>query len=116
MILKIKENSIDLAELKNVLSEEFEDTYKISSRGKAAIVLAKGKTTGAIVTLLKKKVYVTGSFPAQWMTIVYMLLLIALGILLPLALYFIFYHKKMKACEKEVGGFLKEAYADKILK
>lgn len=114
MVLKIKENSIDITELKRTLLEEFGDMYKISNRGKAVIVIAKNKTIGATVTLVKKKIYVVGTFPKLWMGIVYMLTLIALGILIPLALYFTFYHKKMKTVEKEVVAFIKEDYADKI--
>jgi len=114
MVIKIKENSIELAELKRTLSEEFGDTYKIFNRGKAVIVIAKNKTIGATVTMLKNKILVVGTFPKLWMAIVYMISLIALGIVIPLAIYFIFYHKKMKAVEKEVVAFIKEAYAHNI--
>ena len=114
MILKIKENSMEIAALKRALSEEFGETYKISNRGKAVIVLAKNKTIGATVTVLKNKIVVVGTFPKLWMSIVYMLSLIALGVLIPLAIYFIVYHKKMKTIEKEVATFIKEAYAHNI--
>jgi len=114
MVIEIKENSIELAELKRTLSEEFGDTYKISNRGKAVIVIAKNKTIGATVTMLKNKILVVGTFPKLWMSIVYMISLIALGIVIPLAIYFVVYHKKMKTVEKEVATFIKEAYAHNI--
>jgi len=115
MLLKIKENSINPAELNRVLSDEYEDKYKVSKRGKESTVIAKDKMIGTIVTVTKKRVYVIGDFPSMTHKIISILLFIILGVLIPLTIYFIFFHKKIKQVEKEVGAFVKENYRAEII-
>lgn len=115
MLLKIKENSIDPAELNRVLSDEFEDKYKITTRTKAVTVVAKDKMIGAIVSVTKKRINVVGNFPTMKVQLIAMLIFIFLGVLIPLTIYFIFFYKKTKQIEKEVGGFIKENYRAEII-
>jgi len=115
MKLKIKEGSINASQLKEVVTKQFEGTYKISNRNKDIIIVAKSKSIGALIVVRKKSVVINGNFPTMTGQMVFMLLLVLLGVLIPIIVYFIVFHKKMKAVEKEVGAFIKEHYADEML-
>ena len=115
MKIKIKENSISLNELKRDLEEEFGDTYKVSVYGKRRVTLAKNKIVGAVVTLRKNEIIAVGTFPVPWVYGVFVFTMVFTGILIPLVLYFIFFHKKMNQCDKEVGAFVRENYEKSLL-
>jgi len=114
MKLKIKEDSISVVDLKEAVGKRFEGTYKISDRNKGMIAVAKSKSIGAVILVQKKSVIVNGNFPTMAGQMIFMLLLVLLGILIPLLVYFIVFHKKMKAVEKEVVAFLKEHYSNEM--
>jgi hypothetical protein len=46
---------------------------------------------------------------------IFTLLMVGLGILIPLIIYYLVFHKKMKVVEKEVGEFIKEEYKSKLV-
>ncbi|MGV6828890.1 MAG: hypothetical protein ACWA45_05785 [Flavobacteriales bacterium] len=115
MKLKIQENAIDFEELKKVLKNEFGMKYQVKKRQKGIIAVAKNKTCAALVVPTKNKLIINGGFPTMVGQIIFTLLMIGLGILIPLIIYFIFFHKKMKEVEKEVSSFLKEKYKDVII-
>ena len=115
MRLKIQENSIDLEELKNVLQDEFGMKYQVKTRQKGMLAVVKTKTSAAIVMPMKNRLIINGGFPSMKGQILFTIIMVAAGILIPLIVYFIFFHKKMKEIEKEVGDFLKEKYKDQII-
>ena len=43
------------------------------------------------------------------------LLVIGLGVLVPLAVYYFSFHKKIKVLENEVVNFVREKYKDEII-
>jgi len=114
MKLKIKEGSIDSAQLKEVVTKQFEGVYEISDRSKGLIAVAASKNIGAVIMVRKKSIIVNGNFPTAGRQMVFTLLLVLLGILIPLLVYFIVFHKKMKAVEKDVVAFLKEHYSSEM--
>jgi len=67
VVLNVKENSIDLVELKQSLTEEFDAIYKIHARKNLGVVLAKTTITGVTVILKNNKLYISGNFPKSWM-------------------------------------------------
>lgn len=114
MKIKIQENAIKIDELKHKLTERFSGKYDVSARGKNMLVVAQSNTIGASVIPLRKSIAVNGNFSTMKAQIVFTILIVALGILLPLIVYFLVYHKKMKAVETDVAEFIKVYYKDKI--
>jgi len=115
MKLKIKEGSIDAVQLKAAVKNHFEGTYEISDRGKDMIAVAASKTSGAVIMVRKKSIIVNGNFPTMMGQMIFTLLVVLLGFLIPLIVYFAVYHKKMKAVEKDVAAFLKERYSNEVI-
>ncbi len=96
MKLNIQENSIDLEELKKTLTNHFSDKYTVKMKGKYVIAVAKTKIIGANVVPLKNKIIITGGFPSLSVHIIFTLLFIVLGVLIPLIFYWFLLHNKMK--------------------
>jgi len=115
MRLKIKEGSIDANQLKEVVATRFEGTYEISTRSNGLITVAASKNIGAVIMVRKKSILVNGNFPTMGRQMVFTLLIVLLGFIIPLLIYFLVFHKKMKAVEKDVVAFLKEHYSNEIL-
>ena len=111
MKIAINRNNTVLNDIKQDLEEQFGATYKIRKRRKNAIALAKGKVTGAVVTLTKNKIIVVGTFPNPWIYGLFVFTMVLTGILIPMVLYHIFYHKKMEQYGKEVATYVAQNYA-----
>lgn len=114
MKINIKENSVDPTELKEALTNHFEGKYKVSSRSAKLLVVAKDSTIGTTILVRKGSLIVNGNFSTMGMQLAFTLVLILLGILIPLILYFAILHKKMKAVEKEVIAFVTENYSEQL--
>lgn len=115
MKLKIRENSISIDDLNSTLSEHFSSKYDVIKRNKVMLGVTKTKNIGAVVIPNKKWIAVNGNFPTMERQMIFTVLMVALGILIPLIVYFVFYHKKMKAVENEVGEFLKTHYKNHLV-
>jgi len=115
MILKIRENSVLTDKLKLDLEEEFRENYKIKKFSKNRITMAKGKITGAIVTVKKDSIIVVGNFPNPFIYGAYVFLMVFTGILIPFMLYMFFFDKKMKQCGKEVSEYVLKNYGHQII-
>lgn len=115
MKIDIQENAIDIDDLQLKLAEHFSGKYEITSRNKDILEVAKSKTCGALVILRKESIVVNANFPTMAGQMVFTLLMIGLGIVIPLIIYFLVFHKKMKVVEKEVGEFIKANYKSKLL-
>ena len=111
MKLKIKENAIDPVELRNTLDDQFIDLYSVSAKVPTVIFIAKNKLVGAKAIVRKNSLIVQADIP----NMLFFLSLVFLGVLLPLLLYFVFLHKKLKRVEKEVADFIKKNYSAEIL-
>lgn len=115
MKIKIKENSIDPAELKEALTKHFEGKYQISNRSAKLLVVAQDKTIGTTILIRKNSLIVNANFSTMGMQMLFVIVLILLGILIPIILYFALLHKKMKAVEKDTSAFITENYSDQLL-
>ena len=115
MKLKTKEGAIDAAQLKEAVTKHFDGTYEISQRSNGLIAVAANKNIGAVILVRKKSIICNGNFPTMGRQMVFTLLVVLLGFLIPLLVYFLVFHKKMKVVEKEVVAFLKEHYANEII-
>lgn len=115
MKIKIKEHAISPNELKLVLSEKFENKYQISNRRPDIIVVAKTKTIGALVFVKKNKIVVGGNFSTMKAQIIFTLLVVLLGFIIPIIVYFFVFHKKMKLVEKEVEEFIIQNFKELII-
>ena len=115
MKIKIQENALTNDELKSALEAQFPN-YKINFGGAKLIQIAKTGTIGATALVRKNSIIINGNFPSISSRVVFMLCVILLGFLIPLIIYFAAFHGKMKSVEKEVVAFIKEKYADKLLK
>ena len=109
MNINITPNTLDYAELETKLTAKFPQ-YSFKMRNKQFLVGKKSNTVGTNIILSKKKLMVVGSFPTIGGTMVFALCLVLLGILIPLIIYFIAFHSKMKVMEKEIGAYLQEEY------
>lgn len=114
MILKIKEDSVRINQLSRDLEKRFGGDYSVNTSGKGRVCLAKSKIIGAVVTLKKNKIYVMGTFPTLWVMVIYSISVrLLLG--LPWIIYYMFFRKKMQVCGMEVGAYIRETYANKIV-
>ena len=107
MKIEITENSISFEELKAKIESKFPD-YKTNVRSKNFLVVSKSNTVGTNVVLKKKKIFVVGNFPTMIGQIIFVLSLFLLGILIPLIVYFVAFHSKLKGIEKEVAAYVQE--------
>ena len=107
MKIEIKENSISFDELKAKIERKFPD-YKTKVRSKNFLVVSKSSTVGTNVVLKKNKIYIVGNFPSVIGQIIFVLSLFLLGILIPLIIYFVAFHSKLKRIEKEVAAYVQE--------
>ena len=115
MKLTIKENTINATELKSTLSNEFSNKFTVTATIPTIIVIAKSKIIGTKVIVRKNSLYVVGGFPTPFFQFIFTLVFVLLGVVIPLLLYFIFLHKKMKFFEHEIVAFIKENYRAEII-
>lgn len=115
MKLKIRENSVSLDDLNSALSQHFSGKYDVIKRNNIMLGIAQSKNIGAVVIPNKKWIAVNGNFPTMERQMIFTVLIVALGIIVPLIVYFAFFHKKMKVVENEVVEFIKMHYKNNII-
>lgn len=115
MKLKIKDNSIAIEDIYNSLTDEFKNKYNISYKGKYKIVIAADKVIGCTIIFTKDSMYINGSFTTITYQIIFLVLFIILGFLIPILIYFFVFHKKMKLIENEIVQFIQNKYKDFII-
>jgi uncharacterized membrane protein (DUF106 family) len=79
------------------------------------IVIVETKIIGCIVMVRKKSILVNGNFSTMKAQIIFTLLVVLLGFVIPILVYFLVFHKKMKVVEKEIAQFIKENYKELII-
>jgi hypothetical protein len=113
MKINIQDDSINIDELKQAIETHFIGKYEIENRNNM-LVVAKSKIYGAMIVPRKKSIVINGNFPTMTGQLIFSLTLVLLGILIPLIIYFLTFHKKLKQVENELGDFIKEQYKNKI--
>ena len=109
MKISIQPGSVNLEEVKSKLEAKF-SAYGFNFRNKNFLVASKSPTVGTNILLRKKKLIVVGNFPTMIGQILFALFVVLLGFIIPLIIYFIVFHSKMKSLENEIGDFLKSEY------
>ena len=102
-----KEREISLEDLKRLVKQEYPD-YQILKRTRKYFVLQKSPSLGCNVVVKKNNIYVSSTFPSYISQILFILSIFILGIIIPLALYYIIFFKNMKKFERELGEFIKK--------
>ncbi len=113
MNIPIQENSVNFDDLVQKLADKFPDKT-ITSTAKNFAVVKVSSTAGANVFLKKKKIMVAGNFPSKGGAMLFTLLMLLLGIIIPLIVYFAVFHGKMKAIEKEVADYIQNEYLKEL--
>ena len=109
MKFKIEHDSIEFDDMKSKLETKFPD-YKFKVRQKNFLVAAKSGTIGTNILLRKNRLIVVGNFPSMGATMIFMLLVVLLGFVIPIIVYLAVFQSKMKKLEKEISGYLAEEY------
>ena len=109
MKFKIEPGSIEFDDMKSKLETKFPD-YKFKVRQKNFLVAAKSGTIGTNILLRKNRLIVVGNFPSMGATMIFMLLVVLLGFVIPIIVYLAVFQSKMKKLEKEISGYLTEEY------
>lgn len=112
MRIDIKENSVNLADLKSKMAGKFPE-YKFNDFGKSMFIASKSSTVGANVVLRKNKIVIAGNFPTMGGRLLFALCIVLLGFLLPLIIFLSVFQPKFSKFEKELGAFVKEEYGIK---
>jgi len=111
----VKENTITIDDVMEQLKEKYAGKYQVGLRQKGVIAVTKNKTCSALVFPLKNKLIVKGGFPTLLGQMGFTVSVVALGVVIPLLIYYLFFNKKMKAMEHEVGNFLLEKNKEIII-
>ena len=109
MRFKIEPDSINFDEMKSKLEAKFPD-YKFKVRQKNFLVAQKTGTIGTNILLRKNRLIVVGNFSTMAGSIIFALLVVILGVIIPLIVYLIAFQSKMKKLEKEISDYLAEEY------
>jgi hypothetical protein len=105
MNLFIKNHFSSIDQLEKKLKNELPD-YTYLRRGKRILIARRSIIAAAVITVKKKHIQVSGNFPEFYYALIFAVITIAFGIIIPVVLYFIFIHKKLKRAEKEVAKVL----------
>ena len=111
MKINIRENQVSFDMLKADLEANFPQ-YSFAVRSKNFLVGKKSSSIGANILLKRSKIMVAGNFPTMGQTMLFMIFVILLGVLIPLIIYLIAFHSKMREFEKEIAAFLQEKYGN----
>lgn len=114
MKIKIQPDSVNWEEVKVKLETKFPQ-YKVKTRTKGFLIVAKNGTTGTNVLVRKNAMTVVANFPTMGGTMLFMLCIILLGVLIPMIIYFAAFHPKMRKLEVEVAEYLKQEYASVVI-
>ena len=115
MKIKIQPNSVNWEEVKLKLEGRFPE-YKVKTRTKAFLIVAKSSSIGANVLVKKNSIMVAGNFPTIGGTLLFVMSILLLGVLIPLIVYFAAFHSKMRKLEKEVAEYLSQEYSAVVIK
>ncbi len=109
MKILIKENSVNIENLKSKLIETFPN-YKFYDYRKNMFIASKSKTIGSNIILKKNRILVVGNFPTIANKLFFAFSIVLLGILIPLVVYLIFFHSKFSYFEKELGAIIQKEF------
>lgn len=109
MKVKIKPSTVQFEELKSKLEKNFPN-YKFNVRSKNFLVASKTNKIGAAILLKKDKIIVNGNFPTIGGQLLFMIIVVLLGFLIPIIIFLIVFQGKFRAFEKEICDYLETQY------
>jgi hypothetical protein len=95
--------------IKTALSEKFPE-YDLKMQGKSQLIVKKSASCAVVILIRSNKVIVNGNFPSVGTRLIFTLSMLFLGILIPLIIYLVTFHKKFKVMEKEIVTFLEPEF------
>jgi hypothetical protein len=107
MYINLEQNIPSIANLLGILQQKLPD-YSCTLKGERLIIAKKNHFIAAIISVRKKYIKVSGNFPYFWESLLFALIVVGLGIIIPVILYFILLHGKMKKAEKDIFLCLKD--------
>jgi hypothetical protein len=109
--IKIKPNTVNIEEVQDKLNMHFPD-YNVVKKNKRALVVKKNKIAGCDVILRKKSIYVLRNFPSLGSKFLFGLSIFLLGVIIPIVVYYIAFHRQQKHMEETVGNYLQDALGE----
>lgn len=82
--------------------------YNLLQIGNRLIIVKFNFLVAAVVSIKKKHISINGNFPYFYVSLIFAIVVIAIGIIIPLVLYFIFLYPKMKRAEREICEILRQ--------
>ena len=109
MTAVIKTNLPDITHMKDWLEKQL-PSYTYKTRGKHILIAKRSMLAAAVIHVKKKRISVSGNFPEFYMSLIFALVTVLLGLIIPVILYFIFIHGKMEKAEKEIAAGLRQEF------
>jgi hypothetical protein len=107
MKIPIIEDSVKMSNLESKLKGQFPQ-YKFTIRTQSFLVVGKSRFIGANILLHKRFLVIKGNFYSVSVQIIFLVLVVAGGFLVPWLIYLIFYHLKLKPFERQISDFLRK--------
>lgn len=105
-------SALNLEDLKTKIENECPSWNCKFRSPKILIVNERGSSAAAMVMVRKEKAIVNEGFTTLGGQLLFVISILALGILIPIIIYFIAFFPKQKAIRDKVGAFIKDNYGD----
>jgi hypothetical protein len=109
MRFDIAENSVSPEQVMQDLQRNFPE-YQFKYRSKNLLICKKHSWNGCNILVGKKRLTINPTFPEMYQMLIFVLSLVLLGFLIPLIVYLLAFHGKLKQTETEIGNYLKQKY------
>jgi len=101
-----------MAQVKADIAQKFPQ-YTLSMRNPKILVVKKEGTSATMLSIQKGKITVIETFPTMGGQMLFIMIMILLGILIPYIVYMIAFQPGQKAVTKEVAAFVGSQYVQK---
>ncbi len=108
MVIK-SPNAINVDELYEKLTKQFPD-YDVSYIQKKVLLVKKSTTVGAMINLKKKNIKIFGDFGTVTARLIFTILILLLGVIIPLIVFLIVFMPKQNKFRDEIANFVKKEY------
>src|ERR1700741_949614 len=109
MKIILKKTAPALEQLKGELTAKFPE-YAFYMRGSNMLMVKKTGVAGATIMVRQDKIICNENFPTMAGNLVFVLLMVLLGILIPLIIYLIAIFPKQKEVRNKLGTYLTQEY------
>jgi hypothetical protein len=109
MKIRIERGSNKFEEIKNFLAINFPD-YEVFVRNNGRIVVKKNFVTGCFIKIYRRSIKINGNFPDLKLQILFYSGVILMGVVYPLLIYFLYFYRRFRNFEEEVGKKLRKEY------